>query len=448
MVNGSTLAGFPNGQGPTSHLYHNNGDGTFADVTRKAGVALTGWGQGVCAGDYDNDGWLDLYVTFWGHNVLLHNNGDGTFTNVTKKVGLWRDSVRWGTGCAFVDYDRDGHLDLFVSEYVDFDPKHTPEPGSSALCQWKGISVMCGPRGLKGTRNELYHNNHDGTFTEVAVKAGVAYNEDGREEAGMGAHAGDYKGDGWLDIIRTNFSDDTSTLYHNNGDGTFTDVTYVSGLGGNTQFLGWGTLFVDVDNDGWPDLFMANGHVYPEVDAKGLSSTFRERKLLYWNQHNGKFKDISLEAGPGITTPFNSHGVAAADFDNDGAVEILVNNSHDPPSLLKNYGEHGNWVMLKLVGTKSNRSGIGARVTVRIDGQQQLQEVRSGGGYISQSDFRLHFGLGKATKAETVEVKWPSGLRQVFHDVDADKFYQIQEGSSQLALQRFARKISKGASHP
>jgi hypothetical protein len=384
---------------------------------------------------------------------------------------------------------------------VDFDPNHTPEPGSSALCQWKGISVMCGPRGLKGTRNELYHNNgngtftdvseksgisktdpyycftaltgdfdndgwpdifvacdstpsllfhnnHDGTFTEVAVKAGVAYNEDGREEAGMGADAGDYDGDGWLDIIRTNFSDDTSTLYHNNGDGTFTDVTYVSGLGANTQFLGWGTLFVDVDNDGWPDLFMANGHVYPEVDANGLNSTFRERKVLYWNQHNGKFKDISLDAGPGITTPFNSHGVAAADFDNDGAVEILVNNSHDPPSLLKNNGEHGRWLSLKLVGTKSNRDAIGARVTVSAEGHQQLQEVRSGGGYISQSDFRLHFGLGKATRAETVEVKWPSGLRQVFHDVDADKFYQIQEGSGQLALQRFARKVSKGESHP
>jgi len=493
LVNGSTLAGFPKGQEPTSHLYHNNGDGTFTDVSRKAGVALTGWGQGVCAGDYDNDGWVDLFITFWGHNVLLHNNGDGTFTDVTKKVGLWNDKVRWGTGCAFVDYDRDGKLDLFVSEYVDFDPNHTPEPGSSSLCQWKGISVMCGPRGLQGTRNELYHNNgdgtfsdvsdksgvsktdpyycftaltgdfdndgwpdifvacdstpsllfhnnHDGTFAEIAVKAGVAYNEDGREQAGMGAHAVDYDGDGWLDIIRTNFSDETSTLYRNNGDGTFTDATYVSGLGVNTQFLGWGTLFIDVDNDGWPDLFMANGHVYPEVDSNGLNSTFRERKVLYWNQHNGKFKDISLDAGPGITTPFNSHGVAAADFDNDGAVEILVNNSHDAPSLLKNYGEHGNWVSLKLVGTKSNRDAIGARVTVSADGHHQLQEVRSGGGYISQSDFRLHFGLGKAAKAETVEVKWPSGQRQVFHDVEADKFYLIEEGKDQLGAQRFASR--------
>jgi hypothetical protein len=493
LVNGSTLAGFSKAQEPTSHLYHNNGDGTFTDVTRKAGVALKGWGQGVCAGDYDNDGFVDLFVTFWGHNVLLHNNGDGTFTDVTKKAGLWHDKMRWGTGCSFVDYDRDGHLDLFVSEYVDFDPSHTPEPGSSSLCQWKGISVMCGPRGLTGTRNELYHNNgdgtftdvseksgisktdpyycftaltgdfdndgwpdifvacdstpsllfhnnHDGTFAEIAVKAGVAYNEEGREEAGMGADAVDYDGDGWLDIIRTNFSDEPSTLYHNNGDGTFTDVTYVSGLGANTQFLGWGTLFVDVDNDGWPDLFMANGHVYPEVDSNGLSSTFRERKVLYWNQHNGKFKDVSLDAGPGITTLFNSHGVAAADFDNDGAVEILVNNSHDPPSLLKNSGEQGSWISLKLMGTKSNRDAIGTRVTVSAGGHQQLQEVRSGGGYISQSDFRLHFGLGKETRAETVEVKWPSGQRQVFHEVDADKFYLIEEGKDQLGQQRISRR--------
>ena len=493
LVNGTTLEGFPKGQEPTSHLYHNNGDGTFTDVTKKAGVALKGWGQGVCAGDYDNDGWVDLFVTFWGHDVLLHNNGDGTFIDVTKKVGLWNDKVRWGTGCAFVDYDRDGHLDLFVSEYVDFDPNHTPEPGSSSLCQWKGISVMCGPRGLKGTRNRLYHhnadgtfndvsdksgisktdlsycftavtgdfdndgwpdifvacdstpsllfhNNHDGTFKEIAVEAGVAYNEDGLVQAGMGAHAVDYDGDGWLDIIRTNFSDQTSTLYHNNGDGTFTDVSSTAGLGGNTQFLGWGTLFVDVDNDGWPDLFQANGHVYPEVDSNGLSSAFRERKVLYWNLQNGKFKDISLEAGPGISAAFNSHGVAAADFDNDGAVEILVNNSHDRPSLLKNYGEHGNWVNLKLLGTKSNRDAIGARVTVRADGHQQLQEVRSGGGYISQSDFRLHFGLGKVTRVESVEIRWPRGQKQVFHNVDANTFYLIEEGREQLSPQQFVRK--------
>jgi len=485
LVNGTTLEGFPKGQEPTSHLYHNNHDGTFTDVTKKAGVALTGWGQGVCAGDYDNDGWVDLYVTFWGHNILLHNNGDSTFTDVTKKSGLWHDDVRWSTGCAFVDYDRDGHLDLFVAHYVDLDLANTPTPGSRTSCQWKGLAVMCGPRGLKGTHSSLYHNNGDGsfsdvsdksgvantepyycftaltgdfdgdgwpdiyvscdstpgmlfhnnrngTFSEIGVAAGVAFNEDGREQAGMGAHAVDYDGDGWLDIIKTNFSDDTATLYHNNGDGTFTDVTLAAGLGANTQFLGWGTLFVDVDNDGWPDLFMANGHVYPEIEGKSLSPSFRQRKILYWNQHNGKFKDISLEAGPGITTPFNSHGVAAADFDNDGAVEILVNNSHDAPSLLKNYGTHENWILLKLMGTKSNRDAIGARVILVADGHQQLQELRSGGGYISQSDFRLHFGLGKAAKVDRLEIRWPSGLVDKLENVQANQIITIKEGAGIL----------------
>jgi hypothetical protein len=480
VVNGSRLEGFPKGQEPTSHLYRNQHDGTFADVTQKAGVGLVGWGQGVCAGDYDNDGFVDLFVTFWGHDVLLHNNGDGTFTDVTRKAGLWHDDVRWSTGCAFVDYDRDGRLDLFIVHYVDFDPQHTPEPGSSAACLWKGMPVMCGPRGLKGTHSELYHNNgdgtftdvsqasgvaktdsyycftaltgdfdndgwpgiyvtcdstpsllfhnnHDGTFTETAVEAGVAFNDGGREQAGMGADAVDYDGDGWLDIVKTNFSDDTATLYHNNHDGTFSDVTAAAGLGKNSQFLGWGTLFVDIDNDGWPDLFMANGHVYPELDNKGLNNTFRERKILYWSEHNGRFRDISLDSGPGITTPFNSHGVAAADFDNDGAVGILVNNSHDHPSLLKNLGDKGNWVLLKLEGTKSNRDAIGARVTVRVGDHQQSQEVRSGGGYISQSDFRLHFGLGKATKADAVEIRWPSGLVQRLENIPGNQIVRIRE---------------------
>src|ERR1700682_6437168 len=444
LVNGGRLGG---GAQPKPFLYHNLGGLKFEDVTEKAGITSTGWGQGICAGDIDNDGNTDVFVTQWGQNILYRNQGNGTFRDETKERGLLTPKPRWSTGCAFLDFNRDGYLDLVVVHYVDFDLEQTPRPGDKSQCQWKGLPVLCGPRGLpaetlsfyendgKGrftdvsdrvhiagpknyygftaltgdfdndgwpdifvacdsTPSLLFHNNHDGTFAEVAVKAGVAYNEDGREEAGMGAHAGDYDGDGWPDIIRTNFSDDTSTLYHNNGDGTFTDVTYVSGLGANTQFLGWGTLFVDVDNDGWPDLFVANGHVYPEVDENGLNSTFRERKVLYWNQHNGKFKDISLDAGPGITAPFNSHGVAAADFDNDGGIEILVNNSHDAPSLLKNNGEHGSWISLKLVGTKSNRDAIGAHVTVSSGGHQQLQEVRSGGGYISQNDFRLHFGLG------------------------------------------------------
>jgi enediyne biosynthesis protein E4 len=481
LVNGSRLEGFPSGQEPSSHLYRNNHDGTFVDVTQKAGVALKGWGQGVCAGDYDNDGWVDLFVTFWGHNVLLHNNGDGTFTDVTKKAGLWQDNVNWSTGCAFVDYDRDGHLDLFIAHYVDLDLAHTPAPGSGDSCQWKGIPVMCGPRGLKGTYSQLYrnngdgtftdvseksgvaktppfycftvltgdfdndgwpdifvtcdstpnlffHNNRNGTFTETAVTAGLAFNDEGHEQAGMGADAADYDGDGWLDIIKTNFSDDTPTLYHNDRDGTFSDNTLGAGLGKSMQFLGWGALFVDIDNDGWPDVFLADGHVYPEVDSKGLNVTFRERKSLYWNERNGKFKDISLESGPGITAPFNSHGVAAANFDNDGQVEILVNTSHDHPSLLKNYGNHGNWILLSLIGTKSNRDAIGARVTVRVGDHQQTQEVRSGGGYISQSDFRLHFGLGGATKVDSVEIRWPSGLTQRLQNVPANRIIRIREG--------------------
>ena len=287
---------------------------------------------------------------------------------------------------------------------------------------WPDIYVAC-----DSTPSMLFHHNHDGTFSEIALTAGVAYNEDGHEQAGMGAHAADYDGDGWLDIIKTNFSDDNSTLYHNNGDGTFTDATDQAGLGANTRFLGWGTLFVDVDNDGRPDLFIANGHVYPEVDGKGLTATFRERKVLYWNQGNGKFKDISLNAGTGIMAAFNSHGVAAADLENDGVVEILVNNSHDPPSLLKNLGDHQNWILLKLTGTKSNRDAIGAKVTVRANGRQQVQEVRSGGGYISQSDFRLHFGLGTAAKLDGAEIRWPRGFVEKLENIPANQIVTIKE---------------------
>jgi hypothetical protein len=482
LVNGTTLEGFPKGQEPTSHLYHNNHNGTFSDVTQRAGVGLTGWGQGVCAGDYDNDGRTDLYVTFWGHSALLHNNGDGTFSDVTKKAGLWHEEPRWETGCTFVDYDRSGRVSLFVAQYVDLDLAKTPVPGSNNNCMWKGIAVMCGPRGLKGTHSELFrnngdgtfadvseksgaaktdayycftpltgdfdndgwpdvyvscdstpsmlfHNNHDGTFSETAVAAGLAFNGDGREQAGMGLYAVDYDGDGWLDIIKTNFSDDTATLYHNNGDGTFSDVTNEAGLGRNTQFLGWGALFVDVDNDGWPDIFLANGHVYPEVDGKGFSTSFRERKVLYLNQRNGRFLDISTNAGPAITAQFNSHGAAAGDFDNDGQVEILVNNSHDPPTLLKNLGEHGNWILVKLIGTQSNRDAIGARVTVRCNGHLQMQEVRSGGGYNSQSDFRLHFGLGRATKVDLIEIRWPNGSTEKRESVAANQILLVQETS-------------------
>jgi hypothetical protein len=329
------------------------------------------------------------------HSELYHNNGDGTFTDVSQASGVAKTDAYFCFTVLTGDFENNG---------------------------WPDIYVTC-----DSTPSLLFHNNRDGTFTETAVEAGVAFNDGGREQAGMGADAVDYDGDGWLDIIKTNFSDDTATLYRNNHDGTFSDVTAAAGLGKNSQFLGWGTLFLDIDNDGWPDIFMANGHVYPELDNRGLNNTFRERKILYWNEHNGRFRDISLDSGAGITAPFNSHGVAAADFDNDGAVEILVNNSHDRPSLLKNLGEHGNWILLKLEGTKSNRDAIGARVTVRVGDQQQTQEVRSGGGYISQSDFRLHFGLGKATKADAIEIRWPSGLLQRSENVAGNRVVKIRE---------------------
>jgi hypothetical protein len=480
LVNGSTLEAFPEGQQPTSHLYRNNRDGTFTDVTEKAGVSLSGWGQGVCAGDYDNDGRTDLFVTFRGHNVLLSNNGDGTFKDVTKNAGLWHDEDEWSTGCSFVDYDRDGRLDLFVAHYVDFDSSQLKNPKTASACDWEGIPVFCGPLGLKGTHSRLYHNNgdgtftdvseksgvtqtgayycftpltgdfenagwpdiyvscdstaslffhnnRDGTFTETALSSGVAYNEDGHSQAGMGADAVDYDGSGFLHIIKTNFSGDTPTLYHNNGDGTFADATFRAGLGSSTHFLGWGTLFLDFDDDGWPDIFMANGHVYPEIDGRPLNSSFRQRKVIYWNQHDGKFRDVSLRAGPGITTPFNSHGVAAADIRNDGHLEVVVSNAFDRPSLLENLGDHGNWILFKLIGTKSNRDAIGARVKLLAGGHEQLQEVRSGGSYVSQSDFRLHFGLGHASKVDSIEIRWPSGAVETLHDVPANQILRIEE---------------------
>jgi hypothetical protein len=484
LVNGSTLAGFPKGKEPTAHLYHNNHDGTFTDVTEQAGVALTGWGQGVCAGDYDNDGFTDLFVTFWGQNVLLHNNGNGTFTDVTKKAGLLQPGVNWSTGCSFVDYDKDGRLDLFVAQYVNFQPAELHDASLASACDWMGLKVFCGPMGLEGTRNELFHNNGDGTFTNVSessgvskpepghcftpltadfendgwpdiyvacdsspnllfhnnrngtftetgLDAGVAFNGDGRLQAGMGVDAGDYDADGRLDIIKTNFSQDTPTLYHNNGDGSFSDRTFETGLGANTRFLGWGALYIDVDNDGWPDIFMVNGHVYPEIQGHGLDTQYLEQKRLFWNERDGKFDDVSLDAGPGVTTPSNSHGLAAADIDNDGSLELLVNNVEGPPSLLKNYGDHGNWLLVKLVGTKANHDAIGARVTLSAGGHTQMREVRSGGSYISQNEFRLHFGLGQAKKVDWLRVEWPIQLpdTQKFENIPANQILTIQEGT-------------------
>jgi len=484
FVNGTTLEDMKTGKnGPTNHLYHNNHDGTFTDVTEKAGLLdATGWGQGVCAGDYDNDGWQDLYVTYYGANRLYHNE-HGVFKLISEKAGVKGNGKEWGAGCAFVDYDRDGHLDLFVANYVDFDVTTAPAPGDRPSCMWKGAPVMCGPRGLPRHKNILYHNrgdgtfedvsaksgiektnghyglgvstldydndgwpdiyvacdstpsilyhnNRDGTFTDVAVFAGAAFNEDGREQGGMGTTVGDFDGDGRLDIFKTNFSDDTSTLYHNNGDGTFSDVTTAAGLGLYTKYLGWGTMFFDFDNDSWPDLMLVNGHVYPEVDKFHLGSNYQEPRILYRNNGDATFTDVSEKAGTGITTMASSRGLAVGDLWNTGQMSAVVSNMNERPSLLRNQQEYPNhWIAFKTVGTKSNRDGIGARITVKAGKRLLVDEVRSGSSYYSQNDMRVHFGLGGATKLDSVEVRWPSGLTERFENAAVDQIDTVKEGS-------------------
>jgi hypothetical protein len=486
LVNGSMLPAdgkaSPKTEPPTSHLFHNNQDGTFIDVTAKAGLTATGWGQGACVGDYDNDGYDDIFVTQYGKNRMYHNERNGTFKEVAEQVGVAGSGQEWGTGCAFVDYDRDGRLDLVVANYVHFNLAKTPVPGEAAGCMWKGTPVMCGPRGLESAPNILYHNlgggkfadvsvasgirktaghycfsvttldydndgwpdiyvacdstpailyknNHDGTFTDVAADAGAAYNEDGREQAGMGSTAADFLGDGHIGIFKTNFSDDTSTLYKNNGDGTFTDVTYAAGLGINADALGWGAMFADVDNDGFPDLLIVNGHVYPEVDSAKLGATFREKRFLYLNLGNGKFKDVSATSGPGLQTPQSGRGLAIADLWNDGRLSAIVNNLSDVPMLLVNHAKNTNhWLGIKLVGTVSNTSAIGARVTLTGSKRKWVDEVRSGSSYNSSSDLRLHFGLGTETSVKIIEVRWPNGKSESFPEPQLDRIITLIEG--------------------
>ncbi len=485
LTNGTRLdAHWPPGKAPTSHLYKNNRDGTFTDVTDKSGLARTGWQTGVCIGDYDNDGWDDMFCCFWGHNILFHNNGDGTFTDVTRKVGIYDEQIRWGSGCTWLDYDRDGHLDLFVCHYIRLDPGKTPDPNGPATCPWKDISVMCGPRGLTADTNVLYHNNGDGTFTDVSVKSGIlkpgprysitpvsydfdndgwpdiyvavdsqpsmllrnnhdgtftdtatlagcAYSNDGHEQAGMGVAVGDYDCDGWFDIFKTNFADDACNLYHNNGDGTFTDVTFSSGIGINQRYVAWGCGFVDYDNDGWPDIIQVNGHVYPEIDQHDFGQTFKNPRLLYKNMGDGRFKDVSAEMGPGISEHFSSRGAAFGDYDNDGDIDVLVLNLNDPPSLLRNDGGNSqNWITIKLIGTQCNRTAIGARVRVVNGKHVQMDEVHSASSVMSQSDLRLHFGLDQAQFADVIEVKWPTTQKiERFNDVKANQILTIREGS-------------------
>ena len=473
----------------TPHLYHNLGGLRFEDVTQKAGIGHLGWGQGVCAGDPDNDGNVDLFIGQWGHNVFLHNMGNGTFRDETRERGLDRPGSRWSTGCAFIDYDRDGWLDLVVANYIDFNAQETPRPRDRSGCNWKGIPVPCGPRGLKGETMTLYHNDghghftdvtkqagvetpreyygftvltgdfdndgwpdffvtcdstpslyfhnkRNGTFEEIGLTTGLAVNEDGREQAGMGATAADYDGDGYLDIFKTNFSSDTNTLYRNLGDGTFSDVTSRAGLAVHTQYVKWGTAFVDIDNDGWNDLFIADGHVYPFIEKYNLGEEFHQPRQLFWNRGDGQFFDMSFTAGPGITAKHSSRGIAVGDLDNDGSEEIVVVNLFEPPSLLKNFGQRGNALLVRAV-TASGRDAVGARITVTAGHRKQIDEVRSGGYHISQGDFRVHFGLGDAVKAD-VGIRWPQGAVETLKDVDANQWIVVREGKGIVERHRFA----------
>ena len=473
-------------------LYHNLGGLKFEDVTSKAGLGHLGWGQGVCAGDFDDDGYVDLFVTQWGHNVLLHNVRNGTFRQETKERGLERPETRWGTGCSFFDYDRDGHLDLAVANYVEFDPARTPKAGDpDHPCDWKGFPVPCGPRGLPGetmslyhndgnghfadvsrsagiegpkkyhgftvltgdfdndgwpdfyvasdsTPSLLYHNKRDGRFEEMGTYSGTAYNEDGREQAGMGAHAADYDGDGYLDILKGNFSDDIPTLYHNNGDGTFDDSTLKARLAAHSQYVQWGLAFLDFDQDGRKDIFIADGHVYPHVDSLSINQHFKQPRQLFWNIGTGEFYDMSSTGGRGIAAAHSSRGIAVGDLDNDGEMEIVIVNLFEPPSLLKNFAPKGNSVLVQAL-TSSGRDAIGARITVSAGGKKQIDEVRSGGYHISSGDFRCHFGLGAETRAD-LTVRWPKGNVDTFPNVSANQWIVIKEGEGILRVQAFKKK--------
>jgi hypothetical protein len=497
LVNATTMDGKGRGEKSTSHLYRNLGNLHFEDVTEKAGLGKVGWGQGVCVGDYDNDGYEDMFVTYYGHSVLYHNEGNGTFKDVTEAAGLKSDAIRWDTGCSFLDYDLDGKLDLVISGYVEFDVSKIPAPGSGGYCQWKGIPVMCGPRGLPAGRNFLfhndghgkftdvsdassvgkptgcygftvlasdfdndgypdlyvacdsrpsllYHNRKNGTFEEMGVLAGVALSDAGQEQAGMGVTVADYDEDGFVDIVKTNFSDDVPNVYHNNRDGTFTDRVYEAGVGGHTQYLGWGIQLLDADNDGWKDLLMVNGHVYPEVEKGPLNYKYRQPRLFFWNTGTGKFKDMSDRAGAGISDRWASRGMAVGDLDNDGSLEVVINNLDSPPSLLKNFGTKKNWLLIKLIGVQCNRDAIGARVYVYVGDRRISGEVQSGASFLSQNDMRVHIGLGNDASYQRIEVQWPGGQKETFPSGNANQILALKQGTGSVgqapALPSHAKK--------
>ena len=492
IVNSWGLSRFPKGEEPTNHLYRNNRDGTFTDVTAKANLVRSGWSQGVCVGDYNNDGLSDLFVTYYGKNVLYRNNGDGTFTDVTRESGLLQVEDHWNSGAAFLDYDRDGYLDLFVSNYVAYEAGLALYDSDPSLV---GVQspVLYGPKGLEGSKNILYHNNGDGsftdvskaagiaksertygftpcvadydndgwldiyvandstpsllfknnrngTFTEIGLLAGVAVDENGSSQGGMGVDAGDYDRDGFLDIIKTNFSDQTTSLYHNQGNGFFTDRTFQAGLSGQTSAVKWGTAFVDFDNDGQLDLLMVTGAIYPPRLSAGRTKPKEDegKKILYRNLGNGRFQDISDRGGPGLLLPRCSRGAAFGDIFHTGQIDVAINNLNDVPTLLRNQSASPNsWMLVRLVGTRTNRAAIGSRVIVEAEGRRQIQEVRSGGSFCSQSDLRLHFGLGRAREATRVQVKWLGGGQEILEHVPVDRLVVIHEGKGIVSQEKF-----------
>jgi hypothetical protein len=487
LVNGSRFERVPDRQAPTSRLYHNEKNGRFVDASRQAGVARSGWGSGVCAGDYDNDGFTDLYVTYWGSNSLYRNLGNGRFADAAARSGVAGPSQEWSSGCTWLDYDRDGHLDLFVTSYQQFDPATVPLPGKGVHCEWQGLPVFCGPRGLPfgtvtlfhnrgdatfedvskqagvrdvggyyaftsvaadldedgwidiyvacdSTPSILFHNNQDGTFTDVAMEAGVALDEHGLEQGGMGVGIGDYDNDGRLDLVKTNFALEYSNLYRNVGSGTFIDRVIPAGLWVKTLYVGWGVAFADFDNDGWKDVMQITGHVYPELDRRKSGMTYRSPRLVYRNLGTGNFEDVSARAGPAMARQHSSRGAAFGDFDNDGDVDVLVMNMGEPPSLLRNDLTSANhWITLQLQATKSNRSAIGATVSLSAGGLRQTAAVLSQSSYLSQNDMRLHYGLGAMTRVDRLTVRWPSGVTEVFPGGGVDRVVRLVEGLGSTA---------------
>src|SRR5262245_18631796 len=480
IVNGSTLPNMKQGGDQMIALFRNDGKGHFTDVTRVSGLSARGWGMGTCIADYDNDGFQDAYVTAFGPNVLVHNNGDGTFTDVTARAGV--GDPRWSTNCAFGDYDRDGDLDLSVATFLAFSELTVPKRGASSNCKYLGIDVMCGPRDLVGEPDVLYRNNGDGTFTdvtrsagivdpghygfgvlfsdldgdgwpdifvandsvpnflfrnnrdgtfsEIGLRSGVSLSGDGKAQASMGVDAADYDGDGRLDVFVTNFSHDYNTLYQNSGDALFSDVSYKAGVAApSLPFLGWGAGFADFDNDGLLDIFVANGHVYPQIDRFGVGTKYFQRKQLFKNLGAGRFRDVSDEVAGGLLIEKSSRGAAFGDIDNDGDIDVLVINMTDRPTLLRNETTaSNNGITLKLVAKSANRDAIGARVSLEQEGPAQVTEVRSGGSYLSHNDMRVHFGLGRRTTVPPVKVRWPDGAVELFDHLTPNGIHVIRQG--------------------